>query len=116
MANTKKAQTADTGSDVAVNIGERNRKRLARWFKEQEKVPVNIPPLYKPYFGRVMTVTLQGVSVAVPCDGKTYMIPASFAEEVKVRISNQNDMFEKKHRLGDTSRNLERSPGELNLF
>lgn len=114
MANTKKAQTVN--SDVAVSIGEKNRKKVAKWFKEQDLAPVNIPPLYKPYFGRVMTVTLQGVSVAIPCDGKTYKIPASFAEEVKIRIANQNEMFEKKNRLSNSSGNFESSPGELNLF
>ena len=103
-------------SDMAVAKGERERKALAKAFKAQKKEAVQISPLYRPYFGRVMTVTLNGISVAVPCDGKSYEIPASFAEEVRVRIYKQDRLIQKKNRLGDVQRNFESSPGELNLF
>lgn len=103
-------------SDRAVAKSERERKALAKAFKEQEKMPVQISPLYRPYFGRVMTVTINGISVAVPCDGKTYEVPASFAEEVQVRIYKQDKLIQKKNRLGDVQKNFEASPGELNLF
>ena len=103
-------------SDKAVAESERERKALAKTFKAQNKVPVQISPLYRPYFGRVMTVTLNGISVAVPCDGKTYEVPASFAEEIQVRIFRQDQLIQKKNRLGDVQRNFEASPGELNLF
>lgn len=103
-------------SDRAVAASERERKALARAFRAQDKVPVQISPLYRPYFGRVMTVTINGISVAVPCDGKTYEVPASFAEEVQVRIYKQDRLIQKKNRLGDVQNNFEASPGELNLF
>lgn len=103
-------------SDMAVAKSERERKALAKAFKAQKKKVVQISPLYRPYFGRVMTVTLNGISVAVPCDGKSYEIPESFAEEVRVRIYKQDRLIQKKNRLGDVQRNFESSPGELNLF
>lgn len=116
MATKKSEAVIVRESDTAVANAERERKALARSFKEQEKVPVQISPLYRPYFGRVMTVTINGVSVAVPCDGKTYMIPKTFAEEVKVRIFKRDRLIQKKNRLGDVQNNFEASPGELNLF
>ncbi len=116
MATKKSEAKAVRESDVAVANAERDRKALAKSFKEQEKVPVQISPLYRPYFGRVMTVTINGVSVAIPCDGKTYYVPKTFAEEAKVRIFKRDRLIQKKNRLGDVSNNFETSPGELNLF
>lgn len=103
-------------SNRAVNDGEKERKALARKFKAQPKQSVSISPLYKPYFGNIMTVTINGTSIAIPCDGRTYEVPAAFAEEIMIRISNQDDLIQKKRRLGDVTRNFEGSPGELDLF
>ena len=113
-AITEAAIIAASNRDV--NEGEKERKALARMFKEQDKKSVSISPLYKPYFGNVMTVTINGTSIAIPCDGRSYEVPASFAEEIMIRISNQDDLIQKQRRLGDVQRNFEASPGELQLF
>lgn len=110
------AKAAEAASNKAVAAKEKDRKALAKSFRDQEKVPVQVSPLYMPYFGRVMTVTINGASVAIPCDGKTYMVPATFAEEVLIRLNNQDELIQKKRRLGDVSNNFETSPGELQIF
>lgn len=112
--NSEAAITAESNKAVAEK--EQERKQLAKSFRNQDKVPVQISPLYQPYFGKVHTVTINGISVAIPCDGKTYMVPKTFAEEVKIRIYKQDKLIQKKNRLGDVSNNFEKSPGELNLF
>lgn len=112
----KDEQRVLSESNVAVAEGEKIRKQVAKQFKKQELVPVTIPPLYKPYFGRVMTITLQGTSVHIPCDGKTYRVPKSFAHEIMIRLDNQNELIEKKNRLGDVRNNFESSPGALELI
>ena len=94
MANKKETEVitsaqATRESDLAVKDAEAERKALARQFKKQDTVPVQVSPLYQPYFGKVMTVTINGASIAIPCNGKTYQVPATFAEEIKVRIYNQ---------------------------
>ena len=120
MATRNKEVVSESAAIAASNIDvhekEKERKALAKSFRQQDKVPIQISPLYRPYFGRVHTVTINGISVAIPCDGKTYMVPASFAEEVKVRIYKQDQLIQKKNRLGDVRNNFEASPGELNLF
>lgn len=103
-------------SNKAVAEGEKDRKQFAKSLKDQEKVPIAVSPLYRPYFGRTMAVTINGTSVYVPCDGKTYKVPKAFADEIKVRISNQDELFAKKRRLSDVSNNFEASPGELRIF
>ena len=119
MAKAKEAITeaaimAESNRDV--NEAEKARKALARMFKNQPKQSVSISPLYKPYFGNVMTVTINGTSIAIPCDGRSYEVPVSFAEEIMIRISNQDELIQKQRRLGDVQRNFEASPGELQLF
>jgi hypothetical protein len=110
------AREAEVASNRAVAEKEIERKALAKAFKTQDTAPVQVSPLYAPYFGKVMTVTINGISVAVPCDGKTYMVPASFAEEVLIRLNNQDELIQKKRKLGDVSNNFETSPGELQIF
>lgn len=117
MASKKNTEVSITReSDKAVNEAEKERRALAKSFKNQDKVPIQVSPLYQPYFGKVHTVTINGVSVAIPCDGKTYMVPETFAEEMKVRIFKQDQLLQKKRRLGDVQKNFEASPGELSLF
>ena len=103
-------------SDLAVKDAEQERKALARQFKKQKLRSVSISPLYQPYFGKVMTVTINGTSVAIPVNGKTYQVPETFAEEVRVRIYKQDQLLMKKKRMSRVSENFEASPGELQLF
>jgi hypothetical protein len=103
-------------SDRNVAKAEASRRELATKFRDEEKVPVSISPLYKPYFGNVMTVSINGISCAIPVDGKTYTVPKSFAEEVEIRKFRQDALFEKSKKLSDVQNNFETSPGELALF
>lgn len=109
MANKKKE--ADS-----VAQAEMKRRTLAAYYNNEDKVAVSVSPLYKPYFGKVMTVTINGISCAVPVDGKTYKIPRSFAEEVEARKFRQDELLEKKRNMSDVKNNFETSPGELTLF
>lgn len=110
----KKAEGKETNQTV--QQAEADRRLFAQSLKEQDVVPVTISPLYKPYFGKVMTVTINGVSVTVPVDGKTYDIPVTFASEVNRRKFRQDRMFEKKRGMSNISNNFETTPGELTLF
>lgn len=117
MANKKVTEAEIVKeSDANVRKAEESRRRLGQQFRDEEKIPVSISPLYKPYFGKVMTVSINGVSVAVPVDGKTYNVPKSFAEEVNIRKFRQDELMEKAKKLSDVQNNFESSPGELALF
>ena len=113
-AVTEAAITA--ASNKAVAEGEKVRKSFAKALKEQPYEPVQVSPLYMPYFGRVMTVTINGASIAIPCDGKTYNVPKAFADEIRIRIFRQDELMMKKRKLGDVTSNFESSPGALHIF
>lgn len=114
MAN-KKTSTMD----MMVAKVEKGRRELATEFRNEEKVSVKIPPLYKPYFGRVLTISINGISCAIPVDGQVYEVPKSFAEEANVRMFRQDELIQKQEKLTESAKsknNFENYPGELALF
>lgn len=92
------------------------RKALAEVYKREPKKSVMVAPMYAPYFGKVMHIMINGISIAVPCDGRPYDIPRTFAGEVFRRINAINDQQSKAKRYSDVNSNIEGAPGELALF
>ena len=92
------------------------RKALAEEYRREPKMSVMVAPMYAAYFGKVMHVMINGCSVAVPCDGRPYDIPKTFAGEVFRRINAINDQQSKAKRYSDVNSNIEGAPGELALF
>ncbi len=91
-------------------------RRMAERYKKEEMVDVNISPLYRNEFSNNMPVSLNGVRVNVPVDGKTYKLPKSFAMEVRRRIYVADQKTKRLDKMADVKSNVERSPGELKLF
>ena len=75
-----------------------------------------VAPMYAPYFGRNMHVSINGISISVPCNGRPYQVPKSFAMMVQGRLQAINEQHAKQSRFADINRNIESSPGELALY
>lgn len=91
-------------------------KNLVNIYKQEETIPVRVAPSYAKYFGRVMRVALNGISVAVRCDGNTVKLPKSFAAEVLRRMSEMDKYELRLSKMSKVQRNFESSPGQLNFF
>lgn len=91
-------------------------KNLVNIYKNEKKVPVRVAPSYAKYFGRVMRVAINGISVAVRCDGRTVELPESFAAEVLRRMSEMDKYELRQSKMANVERNFESSPGQLNFF
>ena len=91
-------------------------KNLVNVYKNEKKIPVRIAPSYAKYFGRVMRVSINGISVAVRCDGNDTLLPESFAAEVMRRMKEMDKIELRSSKMADVTRNLESSPGQLNFF
>ena len=66
-----------------------------------------------------MRVVINGVSIFIPIDGREYMVPETFASEIKRRIHKVNQKINRLRRKGTTENfNLieEKSIGEVKLF
>lgn len=91
-------------------------KNLVNIYKQEETIPVRVAPSYAKYFGRVMRVSINGISVAVKCDGNTVRLPKSFAAEVLRRMSEMDNYELRLNKMSNVQRNLESSPGQLSFF
>lgn len=97
----------------ALDIAQKN---LVNVYKNEKKVPVRVAPSYAKYFGRVMRVAINGISIAVRCDGNTVMLPESYAAETLRRMSEMDKYDLRLNKMAKIERNLESSPGQLNFF
>lgn len=56
-------------------------------FKEEEKLPISIAKSFQSQFGPFLAITVNGVRVAIPCDGKTYYINKTHAIHARERLA-----------------------------
>ena len=56
-------------------------------YRKETKIPVNVPKSFQSHFGHSLDVTVNGVRVSIPCDGKTYYINETHATHAKERIA-----------------------------
>lgn len=123
MARARKEETIELQEELqettpkdTIQKAELRRRALLKVYKDEKKYPVNVSPLYKPYFGNAMTVSVNGITVVVPCDGKTYNLSETFANEVLERVAKVNAILEKANKLQNVGANFETTPGELEFF
>jgi len=88
---------------------------MQEYYRTEEKVSVMLSPMYQNHFGKVMPIMINGITIAVPVDGKTYAIPATFAAEVHRRRMAVDAEVERAERLADIQNNGEQYPGALKL-
>lgn len=93
------------------------RKELIKYYKGEKKVITYLSPMYRPYFGNVMTVTINGISIRFPVDGSKQEIPATFADEIERRRRNIDNIEKKQKRMAAVRENEDKgSIGSLSLF
>lgn len=95
---------------------DRRRRKLAAVYRAEKKVPLMIAPFYAAYFGKVMTVSLNGIPVYVPCDGHPHDVPESYAMTVQQRLNAVNEQLALQTRFSNVSSNLETSPGAARMI
>lgn len=110
------APAKEVSSEAMMHTAETRRRKLSKVYKNQELIGVSVPPLYKPYFGESMVVTINGFTVVVPCDGRTYQVAEVFATEIMSRLNKTNEIIEKGKSMANVSGNHEKSMGELKFF
>ncbi len=116
MAKTKsEAELNKVIRDEHLKVQAR-KKELLEIYRNEEKVAVHISPMYRPHFGNVLILTVNGITVGVPVDGNAYKIPKTFAEHVSARVAKVDAIIKKTNQMADIKSNFESSPGELELF
>lgn len=111
-----KETTKSKNTETNIHVADKQRKALVETYKNEEKETVSISPLYKPYLGNVCTISVNGISVAVPVDGSRHKVPATFADEVTSRIMAVDATIRKAEKMSSVKANNESYPGELKMF
>ena len=93
------------------------RRELAKYYRTEEKVEIYLSPTYQPYFGKVMRVSINGVSIYFPVNGSTHAVPKTFADEITSRRMKVDEIITKQTRMADIPVNLDTAtPGDTQLF
>ena len=61
-------------------------------FRREIKKPISIPKYMQNQIGPSLTITVNGVRVSIPCDGKTYMINKTHWEHAKERVAKLDNL------------------------
>lgn len=92
--------------------------RFLEKVRKEQKVPVSVSPQYNAEFGNNMRVTINGISIFIPIDGRQYMVPQTFADEIMRRVHKVNQKLNRFKRRGNDNNVVlveERSIGEVKL-
>ena len=116
MAKSKSEVELNQDIKKAQIAAQTRKKELLTIYRDEEKVPIHISPMYRPHFGNVMTMTINGITIAVPVDGTSHNVPKTFAEHIMARITKVDSIIKKTETMANVSGNFERNPGELKLF
>jgi len=93
------------------------RRELAKYYRNEEKVDMYLSPTYQPYFGKVMRVTINGVSIYFPVNGSTHSVPKTFADEITARRLKIDEIITKQAKMADIPVNMDTAtPGDTQLF
>lgn len=92
--------------------------RFLEAVRKEPKVSISVSPQYAAEFSNNMRVTINGISIFIPIDGRDYLVPQSFADEIKRRIHKVNQKLNRFKRRGNTNNVVmieEKSIGEVKL-
>lgn len=114
------ARTSDAVEKAATKemlLATNKRRELAKYYREEEKVDMYLSPTYQPYFGKVMRVTINGISIYFPVNGSTHSVPRTFADEITARRLKVDEIITKQAKMADIPVNMDTAtPGDTQLF
>jgi hypothetical protein len=112
------AETREVAARESRSLASEERKtmELAKQLSEEDKVEIALAPSYRAYFGNVMTVGLNGITIYFPIDGRKYKVSKSFAAIIEGRRRSADDYMLRKNRLADVQNNVESYAGELKMY
>ncbi len=112
----KKAEDPMVVAAREVARANKARKDLIKHYRDEEHVTTYLAPLYRPHFGNVMVISVNGIRISFPIDGSKQDIPITYADEIDRRRRCVDAITTKQNRMADVRNNYESNPGELKLY
>jgi len=116
MSTAKSKAKTTQNEQAALMTAEDKRKQLIKQYRNEKLVPMYLSPMYRPHFGNVMRVMINGISIFFKVDGSTQQVPQTFADEIARRRMAVDNLLSKQNKMADVSYNVEMTPGGLQLF
>lgn len=118
MADKKKALRSTVKSDMnrQKKLAEKQKEVLNTYQNSKYKT-ITIPPMYAPYFGNTMRVTINCITVTVRCNGTPHKVPLPHYKEIRGRMTARDNIMRIQNNMSDAKGAIfERAPGDVNLF
>lgn len=112
MASSKQTPTVTNNLKSADNV----RKQLLSHYKSEPLVARSVSPLYEPYLGKVLQLSINGITITMPINGTVHKVPQSFADEIDSRVMAVDATINKAKKMSSVAENVESYPGELQMF
>lgn len=109
--NAEKNRLAGIG--VNLRTADAKRHRAAKEYMREDKVNVSISPMYRPHFGSTAHISVNGISVYIPVNGRTYSVNKTHAAAIYEALRKIDDSVERTKRMAEVKGNVESSPGQL---
>lgn len=106
----KAPKVKDLAADYATET-----QQMFKRYKSEDKKEITIAPMYAAYFGNIMTVMINGISVRVPCNGQRITVPETFAAEIERRLNAINTQLNRE-KVSANAAFFEQSPGALEII
>lgn len=111
-----KPKKDDRSQYTATNLNQRQ-KKLVPLYRAEKKVKVRVAPSYATWLGNVVRVSINGVIVEFPCDGKEREYPETFANEMLGRMSKIDSQVMRQNQMSDIQKNFDgNTPGSKRFF
>jgi len=110
------SENVEEAAKIALQSAEDQRKANIQIYSEEPKVPMYLSPMYRSYFGNVMRVMINGISIYFKVDGSSQNVPQTYADEITSRRMSVDRILTRQRRLSNVSANYESAPGELALL
>jgi hypothetical protein len=116
VSNQESMGAVIVNANKAMTNAEARRKNLIGVYKNEKKVSTYLSPMYRPHFGNIMTVTINGISIRFKVDGSKQEIPSTFADEIERRRIAIDKITKKQEKMSNIKSNVEANPGEIEIF
>lgn len=88
MANINSTKSVSKGKSLTDAELKEQVKKLGAEFAKEKQVKVSIPTALAKNIGTELFIGINGVSLVLPVDGKSYPVPETFANHVQEYLLN----------------------------
>jgi hypothetical protein len=104
-----------TAAATFENAGKRMQDNVTE-LKRSKTKEVSMAPMYAPWFGNIMAVGLNGLTIYLPLDGRTYKVPIQYAQIIQGRRRAVDDFVMRTKQMSNVQSNREDYAGQLVLL